>query len=191
MANSMVGSFETDFPTLPPELHKALRGMLDGLLAQQRQISEAAFADQILQEPRMLLRNIGPMQAGKPSMFKATTESPMGGGTLRTVGQIELVSVEPGKSATVRISSATNADDVARLIESLAMAMIANLPADPAKRQQVLDGLNGLERMSVTDELVETIDLPSGLARHATYRKLMSIPGKPTREEVHDYQRID
>lgn len=89
------------------------------------------------------------------------------------------------------ISSASDPADLARLVGATTEKMLAGIAGDDKQRAAATAAHPALRDVKVSDDYVATIDLPSGLTRRATYRKVVAILGQPARIETREYTRLD
>jgi hypothetical protein len=188
MLAKLVDSMDSEFATMPAAARAGMKQMIGALADQQRSQSREAFVSSALESPRMMLRNIGPMVPGRPSTETVEAPSPFGDGTIHCLAQSELRRYESGKSAEVVLSSTASPEDVKRMTASLVTRLLAGI-ADPAARSSAETELAKMGPMTISDEAVMTVSLPSGMTDSIRYRKQTSVPGRPTRIDTRSYTR--
>lgn len=189
MMTNLVGSMDAEFATLPPEARATMSRMMQALVDQQRTQSSEAFINSALESPRMMLRNIAPMTPGQPVASTFEAPAPIGTGMVRFLAQSELRRYDPGKEAEVVLSSTVSPDDVARITKEIAQAMLDAISDSPA-RKEVEAKIAAMPAMSISEEAVMVVDLPSGLTRSIRHSKAIAIPGQPARTDNRSYTRI-
>jgi hypothetical protein len=189
MMTNLVGSMDAEFATLPPEARATMSRMMQALVDQQRKQSSEAFSNSALESPRMMLRNIPPMPPGQPIASAFEAPSPIGTGTVRFLAQSELRRYDPGKEAEVVLSSTVSPEDVERITKEIAQAMLAAI-SDPAARKAAEAKIAAMPAMSISEEAVMVVDLPSGMTRSIRYSKAIAIPGQSPRTDSRSYTRI-
>ena len=180
---------EGDFADVPPEGRAAMRRMIAGIARLQRQQSPEAFAEAMLENPRLLLRHVGPMVPGVAVEADTEAAAKPGQGRIRYRSRIELRDYRPGESVEVKISSIADADDARRAMKAMIDPILAAIP-DPLQRQAAAARIAQMGEPTITDESVLTIDLPSGLARNMVWRNQFYIPGRGSTTETRRYRRL-
>jgi hypothetical protein len=187
--NTLVQSLDTQFATMPAEARTTVNKMMTALVDQQRQQSDAAFEESLMEGPRMMLPAPGPLVPGQPVSAEVQQPSPLGGGNIGFLAQIVLRAYKPGVSAEIVASSIANPEDTRRAMAGFVATMLSSIP-DTAKRKQAEAELANMGPMSVSDEAVITLALPSGLTEQMQYQKQVTIPGQAPRLDTRSYVRI-
>ncbi len=180
---------EADFADVPLEGRAAMRQMMAGIAKLQREQSRDAFAETMLENPRLLLRNIGALVPGVAVEAQTEAASKVDQGRIRYRSRIEMRQYQPGKSVEVMISSVADAGDARRAMKAMIDPVLAAIP-DPAQRQAAAARIADMGEPIITDESVLTIDLPSGLARSMVWRNQFYIPGRGSTTETRSYRRL-
>ena len=134
-----------------------------------------------------MLPGLGPMVPGVPVTAQVEQASPLDGSLMHFLAQGELRRVD-ATSAEIRISTTANPEDATRALAGFMAKMLAAI-TDSAQRQATEAGMAKLGPMTISDEAVMTIGLPSGAAEDVRYRKQLQIPGQPARIDTRSYVR--
>ncbi len=187
MLTAMVGSLDSQFASLPAEGRATIGKMMAVMVDQQRQQSDAAFAESQMESPRMMFPGLAPLVPGVPTTREVEAESPLGG-RIRFLAQVELRRYEPGVVAEVRVSSIANPEDARRATTGLMARLFAAI-ADPVARAKAEADFAAMGPMAISDEAVIVLSLPSGIPETMHYSKRIAIPGQPVRTDSRSFTR--
>lgn len=189
-AGAMTGeTVGQEFADVPPEGRAAMQKLIAGIARLQRDQSPQAFAATMLENPRLLLRDVGALVPGEAVMTRTEMASRQDDGQIRYRSRIELSDYQPGKSARVKISAVADPADSRRAMKALIDPILAAIP-DPAQRKAAAARIAEMGEPTITDETVMQIDLPSGLARSMEWRNRFYIPGRGSTTETRRYRRL-
>lgn len=167
----------------------AMRRMLLGAAVTQRSQTPEAFADTLMENPRLLLRNFGTLVPEKTIAAQIEQGSRLGEQPIRFESRAELRDYHPGKSARVVISSKAVPADARRMMDAMVGPILSAIPDDrqrDAARARIAD----MGEPTIRDDTVITFDLPSGIVRSMTWRKRFFIPGRGASTETRSFVRI-
>ncbi len=187
MMTTMVSSFDKEFAALPAAGRAMVGKMMTALVDQQRRQSDAAFAESLLEGPRLMLPGLAPLVPGVPVTGEVEQPSPLGGSAIHFLSQVELRRIDAGRAEIV-VSSNANPEDAKRAAAAFLAGMLASI-TDPAQRREAEAAIAGMGALDIGEEAVLTIALPSGVAEAVQYRKQVQLPGQPARIDTRSYVR--
>lgn len=167
----------------------AMRRMLLDAAVTQRNKSPEAFADALLENPRLLLRNFGTLVPDETVTGQTEQRSRSGEAPMRFESRAELRSYVPGQSAMVVISSKALPADARRMMDAMVGPILAAIP-DERQRDAARARIADMGEPTIRDDTVINFDLPSGTVRSMTRRKRFFIPGRGASVETRSFQRI-
>lgn len=175
-------------PKLSAQERAQAAAALQSMISGYRSMSAEAAAAALLTEPRLLFSLGGAkLAAGKPLTFQAKNRVPVIDEEVSTLGRIELLE-QDADSITARLTTATDPDDVKKILAARIERLTARLPAEQQKAVQ--QKIAQLEGLSVGEQLTVEVTLPRGVPDQMTYEKRAQIEDGSV-VETRRMQRLD
>lgn len=175
-------------PELTPQQRAQVASSLQSMVNSYRGMSSEAAAAALLTEPRLLFSLGGAQLApGKPVNFQAKSRVPVIDEEVSTLGRIELLE-QTSDSITARLTTATDPDDVKKILAARIERLAARLPAE--QRATVRQKVAELDGLSVGEQLTVEVGLPHGVPDTMSYEKRAQIEDGAM-VEARRMQRLD
>lgn len=185
---TLLTGFDELFATVPEPGQSAIKKLIGNIAASQRGLTDAQLESQLLDDPQMLF-GLGrvPLRSGFGVPFEVETSVPPFDLPIKSIGQIRVLNVDAGKSATISVSSAASPKSVGEATNALLKRMLEGVV--PTNQETVIAEIAKLDAVAVTDELIVELSLVDGIPIKLDYVKAVSIPGQPTTRETKSYRR--
>jgi hypothetical protein len=180
---------DADFADVPENARAPLRKLVAEIETLQRGQSAQAFAEAVMENPRLLLRDVGLLVPGRTVLGRTDVVSRIDGEPVRFTNTAELRKYEPGRSAEIVITSVANSEDARRTMQAMIGPVLDAIP-NKAERQAATARIAEMGDPTISDETVITVELPSGLARSMVWRKRLYMPGRGTTVETRSFRRV-
>ena len=174
--DAMVSSFDTEFASKPQAQRDALRKMLTGVAQMYRGMTDDQLGILVLKDPKMLFGFGGvSLTRAQPLSFKTNVTIPMINTPIAATETVTLQDAGPAE-VTIAVSSTSDPADVKTAIAAFLEKALAS--ADPSERDALKATMDKLQDFAATDDLVLTLDAKTGMIRHATHTKHVSVNGQ-------------
>ena len=174
--DTMVSAFDTELASKPQAERDTLRKVLASLAQTYRGMTDDQLGALVLKDPKMLFGFGGvALTRGQPLSFKTNVTLPMINTPLAAT---ETVALQDAGAAevTIAVSSTSDPADVKAAIAAFADKTLA--AAGPSQRESLKAKMDKLQDFAATDDLVLTLDARTGMIRHATHTKHVSVNGQ-------------
>ena len=174
--DAMVSSFDTEFASKPQAQRDALRKMLTGVAQMYRGMTDDQLGILVLKDPKMLFGFGGvSLTRAQPLSIKTNVTIPMINTPIAATETVTLQDAGPAE-VTIAVSSTSDPADVKTAIAAFLEKALAS--ADPSERDALKATMDKLQDFAATDDLVLTLDAKTGMIRHATHTKHVSVNGQ-------------
>lgn len=180
-------AIDTRFAGLAPDQRAAAKQFFDSYLATFANVSDDALNRLLLEQPSLMFgAGHAAARPGRPVAFETRAMLPMTGTEVDMIGRVELRSHEPGRATTFVMSSSSSPEDVRRAVGAFTEMLFADAPE--AQRARIAEGVRRLQDLSLTDELMLTVD-GGGVPQRVSYRRRAGTPTDAEHETL-IYERL-
>ena len=174
--DGMASSVDSAFAGKTQAERDALRKTFDGFVQMYKTMTDAQLGEVVLKDPRMLFGFGGAVfDQGRPITYQATVTVPVANAAVAVAATVALKSAD-AKAITLALSTTTDPADVKAAITAYLDKALAR--AEPAQRDAMAAAIGRLQDFQSTDEAVLELDATSGVIRHATHTRRVSVAGQ-------------